>query len=151
MRNLKGFLGTQAGFGADLNLLIQIAMGAALMVGAFLARRKHYSAHGACQATVLVLNLIMISSVMWPSFHLQVLPRLPKHFGKRYYAIATVHGVLGGVAELLGLYILLVAGTNILPQAWRFSRWKVWMRIELALWLIVLLTGIGTYFIWYAF
>jgi uncharacterized membrane protein YozB (DUF420 family) len=99
---------------------------------------------------VLALNLVPIFSVMWPSFHLQVLPSLPGHFGKRYYAIATIHGVLGAVTELLGLYILLVAGTNILPQAWRFRRWKLWMRIELALWLFVLLTGIGTYFIWYA-
>jgi uncharacterized membrane protein YozB (DUF420 family) len=148
---LKGFLGTEAGFGADLNLLIQVAMGSALIVGTFLARRNRYSAHGACQATVLILNLAMISSVMWPSFRLQVLPRLSKHFGKRYYAIATIHGVLGAVAELLGLYILLVAGTNILPQAWRFSRWKLWMRIELALWLIELLIGIGTYVIWYCF
>jgi uncharacterized membrane protein YozB (DUF420 family) len=146
---LKGFLGTQAGFGADLNLLIQIAMGAALIVGAFLARSKRYAAHGICQTTVLVLNLVLISSVMWPSFHLQVLPRLSKHFGKRYYGIATIHGVLGAAGELLGLYIVLVAGTNVLPQAWRFQRWKLWMRIELALWLFVLLTGIGTYFIWY--
>jgi uncharacterized membrane protein YozB (DUF420 family) len=148
--DLKGFLGTQAGFGADLNLLIQIAMGIALIVGAFLARSKRYPAHGACQATVLVLNLVAISSVMWPSLRSQVLPSLPKHFGKRYYAMATMHGVLGAVAELLGLYILLVAGNNILPQEWRFLRWKLWMRIELALWLFVLLTGIGTYFIWYA-
>ena len=148
---MKGFLGTEAGFGADLNLLIQVAMGAALIVGTFLARRKRYSAHGACQATVLVLNLAMIASVMWPSFRLQVLPRLSKHLGKRYYAIATIHGVLGAVAELFGLYIRLVAGPNILPQAWRFSRWKLWMRIELALWLIVLLIGIGTYVIWYGF
>jgi uncharacterized membrane protein YozB (DUF420 family) len=147
--DLRGFLGTQAGFGADLNLVIQIVMGAALVMGTFLARMKRYAAHGACQATVLVLNLVLIFSVMWPSFHLQVLPRLPKHFGKRYYAVATVHGIIGAVAELLGLYILLVAGTNILPQTWRFQRWKSWMRIELALWLFVLLTGIGTYFIWY--
>jgi uncharacterized membrane protein YozB (DUF420 family) len=146
---MKGFLGTQAGFGADLNLLIQIAMGTALIVGAFLARSKRYTAHGACQTTVLVLNLVLISSVMWPSFHLQVLPHLPKHFGKRYYAIATIHGLLGVVAELVGLYILLVAGTNILPQAWRFQRWRLWMCIELALWLSVLLIGIATYFMWY--
>ena len=147
---MKGFLGTEAGFGADLNLLIQVAMGVALIVGTFLARRKRYSAHGACQATVLILNLALISSVMWPSFQSQVLPRLPKHFGKRYYAIATIHGVLGAGAELLGLYILLVAGTNILPLSWRMRRWKLWMRMELALWLIVLLTGLGTYVIWYA-
>lgn len=147
---MKGFLGTQAGFGADLNLLIQIAMGIALIVGAFLARRKRYSAHGVCQAAVLLLNLVLIFAVMWPSFHLQVLPRLPKHLAKRYYAVATIHGLLGAVAELLGLYILVAAGTNLLPQSWRFRRWKLWMRVELALWLIVLLTGIGTYFIWYA-
>jgi uncharacterized membrane protein YozB (DUF420 family) len=147
---MKGFLGTQAGFGADLNLLIQVAMGIALIVGAFLARRKRYSAHGVCQATVLALNLVLISSVMWPAFQLQVLPVLPKHLGKRYYAIATIHGVLGAMAELLGLYIVLVAGTKLLPQKWRFRRWKLWMRIELALWLFVLLTGVGTYFIWYA-
>jgi uncharacterized membrane protein YozB (DUF420 family) len=146
---LKGFLGTQAGFGADLNLLIQIAMGIALILGAFLARSKRYAAHAACQATVLLLNLPLIFSIMWPSFRLQVLPHLLKHFAKRYYSVAIVHGALGVVAELLGLYILLVAGTNILPQSWCFRRWKLWMRIELVLWLIVLLTGIGTYFIWY--
>ena len=147
---MKGFLGTQAGFGANLNLLIQVAMGVALIVGALLARAKRYATHGACQATVLVLNLVMISAVMLPSLHLQVLPGLPNHRRKRYYAVATIHGVLGGVAEFLGLYILLVAGTNVLPQAWRFRRWKLWMRIELVFWLIVLLTGIGTYFVWYA-
>ena len=146
---MKGFLGTQAGLGADLNLLIQVGMGIALIAGAFLARRKHYRAHGICQSAVLVLNLALIFSVMWPSFHLQVLPGLRRHFGKRYYAIATIHGVAGAVAEVLGLYIILVAGTNILPQAWRFRRWKLWMRIELALWWLVLLTGIGVYAIWY--
>jgi uncharacterized membrane protein YozB (DUF420 family) len=146
---LKGFLGTEAGFGADINLLIQIAMGAALIIGAFLARKKHYKAHGVCQAVVLVLNLLPVALVMWPSFELQVLPHLSKHFGKRYYTIASVHGVLGAVAELVGLYIVLVAGTGVLPKSWRFRRWKLWMRFELALWLFVLLTGIATYFIWY--
>lgn len=146
---LKGFLGTPAGFGADLNLLIQVAMGMALIAGAFLARHKYYRAHGACQSAVLVLNLALIFSVMWPSFHSQVLPGLRKHLGKRYYAVATIHGVAGAVAEILGLYIILVAGTNIVPEAWRLRRWKLWMRIELALWWLVLLTGIGVYVIWY--
>jgi uncharacterized membrane protein YozB (DUF420 family) len=86
---------------------------------------------------------------MWPSFHSLGLPRLPRHLGRRYYAMATVHGILGAVAELLGLYILLAAGTNRLPRACRFRRWKLWMRVELALWWIVLLAGIGTYYIWY--
>jgi len=146
---MRGFLGTQAGFSADLNLVIQIAMGFALIAGAFLSRAKRYRAHGACQTAVLLLNLVMIGFVMWPAFHQQVLPRLPIRFGKPYYAIATFHGILGAAAELLGLYILLVAGTSVLPRAWRFRRWKLWMRIELVLWWTVLLSGIATYLIWY--
>ena len=146
---MKGFLGTWASFGADLNLLVQIAMGIALLAGASLARTKRYAAHGVCQAAVLILNVPMIAFVMWPSFDARLLPRFSRHFGKRYYAIAIAHGALGALAEVLGLYILLVAGTNILPRSWRFERWKLWMRIELALWWVVLLLGIGTYSIWY--
>ncbi len=147
---MKGFFGTWASFNADLNLLVQIAMGIALLAGAFLARAKRYAAHGICQAVVLAVNLPMIALVMWPSLHVRVLPQLSKQIEKRYYAVATVHGVLGALAEVLGLYILLAAGTNILPRAWRFQRWKLWMRIELALWWVVLLSGIETYYIWYA-
>ena len=147
---VEGFLGTHAGYGSDLNLTIQIAMGVALIFGAFLARAKRFVAHGICQTVVLVLNLVLICFVMWPSFYSHVLPRLPKRFGKRFYAVATIHGVLGALAEILGLYIVLVAGTKILPETWRFKRWKLWMRIELALWWIVLLMGAVTYWVWYA-
>jgi hypothetical protein len=37
---IKGFLGTWASFSADLNLVIQIAMGIALLAGAFSAQRN---------------------------------------------------------------------------------------------------------------
>src|ERR1700734_4394083 len=99
--SVKGFLGTWASFSADLNLLIQIAMGIALLAGAFLARAKRYAAHGVCQAAVLILNLPMIALVMWPSLDARVLPQLSSRFGKRYYAVAAVHGVLGALAEIL--------------------------------------------------
>ena len=148
---MKGFLGTQAGFGADVMLLLQIVMGASLIAGAFLARAKRYAAHGICQTTVLLLNLLIIASFMWPSFSLQVLPGLPKHFSRQHYFVAVLHGTVGGIAELFGLYILLVAGTTMVPEAWRFRRWRLWMRVELALWLIALLMGVGTYLIWYVF
>lgn len=146
---VKGFLGTAAGFGVDLNLTVQLIMGLALIAGAFLARAQRYAAHGACMTAVLLLNLVPIAAVMFPSFAQLVLPRLSSHLHERYYALAAVHGVLGSAAELLGLYVLLVAGTNLLPEAWRFKRWKLWMRLELALWMAVLLSGIGTYVVWY--
>jgi uncharacterized membrane protein YozB (DUF420 family) len=146
---VEGFLGTHAGFRSDLNLAIQIAMGVALISGALLARAKRFVAHGICQTAVLFLNLVMICFSMWPSFHSHVLPRIPKRLGKRFYAVATIHGVLGVLAEILGLYIVLVAGTRILPETWRFKQWKLWMRIELALWWIVLLMGVMTYRVWF--
>jgi len=146
---MRGFLGTPAGFSADLNLIVQITMGIALLAGALLARSKRYSAHGACMASVVLLNLVMIGLVMWPSFHELVLPRIPARLARQYYAVATVHGVLGAATELFGLYILLVAGTEVVPERWRFQRWKLWMRVELASWWVVLLSGIGTYFLWY--
>ena len=151
---MKGFLGTQAGFAADITVLIEIVMGVSLIAGVFLARAKRYAMHRICQTTVLLLNLVVIALFMWPSFSFQVLPGLPKHFARLHYSVAALHGTLGGVTELLVLYILLVyillvAGTNIVPKAWRFRRWKLWMRVELALWLFVLLIGVGTYLIWY--
>jgi uncharacterized membrane protein YozB (DUF420 family) len=146
---LKGFLGTQAGLAADITLLLQIVMGVALIAGVFLAHAKRFVMHGICQMTVLLLNLVVIALFMWPSFSLQVLPGLPKHFARLHYSAAALHGILGGVTELFGLYILLVAGTNVVPRAWRFRRWKLWMRVELALWMFVLLFGVGTYLIWY--
>ena len=147
---MRGFLGTWASFGADLNLLVQIAMGLALLAGAFLARAKRYAAHCMCQAAVMLLNLPMITLVMWPSLEARVLPRFPSHLSKRNNTIVAAHGAIGALAEIFGIYILLAAGTEILPRSWRFRRWKLWMRVELVLWWLVMLLGLGTYYVWYA-
>ena len=146
---MQGFLGTGATFGADLNLVVQLIMGAALIAGARLAKHKRYKPHGICQTTVLLLNLFMIGLVMWPSFQQQVKPTLSRSPHKWYYEVAILHAGLGTTAELLGLYIVIVAGTNVLPPWLRFKHWKWWMRTELVLWVIVLLSGIGTYCAWY--
>ena len=145
----KGFLGTGATFEADLNLVAQVVMGLALVGGSLLAKRKRYAAHGICQTTVLLLNLVMIGFVMWPSFNHQVRPALPRGLHKRYFTAPTIHALLGGAAELLGLYIVVVACSRILPPSLRFKNYKRWMRAELMLWSVVVLTGIGTYYVWY--
>jgi len=146
---MKGFLGTNATFEADLNLVVQLIMGLALLAGALLAKHKRYRAHGICQTTVLLLKLLMIGLVMWPSFQQQVKPALSKGLHKWYYEAATLHALLGITAEFLGLYIVMVAGTNLLPQFLRFKHWKWWMRTELVFWAIVLLSGVATYCAWY--
>ena len=121
----------------------------ALVVGVFLAKKRRFAAHGVCQTTVLLLNLILIGAVMFPSFHQQVTPVFHRVLHKPYYAMPTIHATLGTAAELLGIYIVVVTKTNVLPPALRFTNWKRWMRTELLLWSLALIAGVATYYTWY--
>lgn len=145
----EGFLGTGAPFVADFNLVVQLVMGAALLMGTLCAKRKRYRDHAICQTTVLLLNPLMIALVMWPAMRLQVIPAFPTPFDRWYFAAPTIHAILGITAELLGLYIVVAAGTELLPPWLRFRNWKSWMRTELALWWVALLSGLVTYYVWY--
>ena len=144
-----GFLGTAAPVYADVVLLLEIVMGFALIAGAALARQRKFRLHAWCQSTVVLLNSAIIILVMLPSFVTRVGPRIPAKLGKPFYALATAHAVLGVAAEAGGLYILLAAGTGILPSRLRLTNYKFWMRSELALWWLVLLVGMMTYARWY--
>ena len=145
----EGFLGTAAPFIADLVLLLDIAMGVALLAGAWLARRKRFRQHAWCQSAVVLLNLAVIALMMMPSFHARVLPKIPARLGKAYYALATAHGMLGIAAEIAAFYILLSAATQLLPEKARITRYKAWMRGTLALWWVALILGMAIYARWY--
>jgi len=144
-----GFLGTVAPPYANLTLLLEIAMGAGLLIGAFLARRRRFRQHAWCQSVIVLLNLAVIVLVMIPSLRIQVIPRIPAKLGKAYYALATAHAALGTITEIAGLYILVAAGTNVLPKKFRITEYKQWMRTVLVFWWVVLLLGLATYARWY--
>jgi hypothetical protein len=105
-----------------LILLLEIAMGVGLLAGARLARNKRFRQHAVCQSAVVLLNLAMIVLVMMPSFHPRVLPKIPAHLGKAYYSLATAHGTLGAIAEIVALSIFLSARTRLLPERIRITR-----------------------------
>jgi uncharacterized membrane protein YozB (DUF420 family) len=144
-----GFFGTNAPWTADVVLLLELALGTGLIAGAMLARAGRYRLHAVCQSVIVLLNLAVILLAMVPAFHRQVLPKLPGRLGRPFYAIATTHAALGGVAEIAGLYLLLAAGTKLLPEKWRITRYRSWMRTVLVLWWITLLLGLATYVRWY--
>ena len=106
---------------ANLTLLLEIAMGLTLLIGALLARRQRYRWHAWCQSTIVLLNLAVILFTMLPSFRDRVIPKIPLKLGKSHYALATAHAALGTITEVAGLYILLSAGTRILPERFRFT------------------------------
>ncbi len=145
---MTGFLGTGASFLEDANLLAQLAMGLTLLGGMALARRGHYRAHGLCQSTVVLLNLIPIAFFMLPAFRRNLGHAIPEQLADAYTGTATAHAALGVVAELFGIYILASAGTRLLPSALRFRNFRPYMRIELALWWAVITIGATTYLVW---
>lgn len=144
-----GFLGTAAPAYADMTLLLEIAMGVGLLIGALLARMRRFREHAWCQSVIVLLNLGVIVFTMIPSFRVHVSPKIPLKLGKAYYALATAHAALGTITEIAGLYILLAAGTNVLPEKFRITKYKDWMRTVLVLWWLVLLLGLATYARWY--
>jgi uncharacterized membrane protein YozB (DUF420 family) len=145
----EGFLGTQAPRFVDLVLVLEIGMGLALLYGAVLARRKQFRLHAWCQSFIVLVNSAVVLMFMVPSFHDHVSRKIPAKLGQAYYGLATAHAMLGSLAEILALYIVLAAGTNIVPKRLRLRKYKPWMRTALALWWLALALGFATYVRWY--
>ena len=143
----EGFLGRPSTFGADLNLVLQLALGLLLLAGLFFVRRSRYAAHGLCQSTALVATLVMTAIWMAPAYHANYGPGIFA-LGNRVSMAAAAHVVSGTAALLLGIYVVLVAGTPLVPKALRFGNYKVWMRTLISVWWLALLLGVLTY--WFA-
>ena len=125
-------------------------MGVTLLAGALLARLRKFRAHAWCQSVVVILNAGVIALAMLPSFsHQGCSCRIPQKLAKSFYAIATAHASLGAIVECAALYSLLAAGTTLMPEKLRLTRYKLWMRTVLLGWWAVLLLGVATYARWY--
>ena len=138
-----------APFYSDLILVVEIAIGAGLIAGTFVIRAGHVRWHKYIQSSMVLVNIPVVLSWMLPSFLKNVLPDVTQEFSEEFYYVPTIMLILGVAAETLGVYILLVAGTNWLPERLRFRRYKLWMLTELGLWWAVLLAGVATYYVWY--
>jgi uncharacterized membrane protein YozB (DUF420 family) len=124
-------------------------MGVGLLAGAVLARARKFHAHAWCQSVVVLLNAAVIALLMLPSFRGHVFPGIPLKLGRLFYALPATHAVLGTVVEVAALYLLLAAGTTLLPENLRLTRYKLWMRAVLVSWWFVIVLGVATYARWY--
>lgn len=142
-------LGTPAPNLADVVAVFEVAIAVSLVVGMFLVRAGHIRLHKYLQSSIVLVNIPVVLAWMVPQYLANVLPDVGSELGQPYYLLPTLGLLVGGAAEILGVFILLVAGTNWIPEAWRFRRYKVWMRIELGLWWSVVVIGLSIYYVWY--
>ena len=141
----EGFLGQGAPRGADLNLLIQVGVGLVLLLGMGLARRGRYGVHGICQSCGFVIALIMTVLWMIPAFHVIHADALSRMVVNRVTVAVAIHVVVGTAALLVGAWVILVAGTPLVPERFRFSNYKRWMRTLLTLWWLAIVLGVSIY------
>jgi uncharacterized membrane protein YozB (DUF420 family) len=140
-----GFLLSTSTLGGDLNLIVQLLLGVTLLAGAHLAQRGLYGAHGACQTTALALTLLLTIAWMAPAFRDVYEGSIERGVVNRVNVAVAAHVVLGTLTLLLGGWIVLVAGTRLVPPRWRFTNYKLWMRTLLALWWLGIVFGVATY------
>lgn len=134
---------------SDLVAGVEVGMAGVLIAGMFVVRRGWVRLHRALQSSVILLNLPIVLAWMVPQYLRLVVPGLPGELAEPYYLLPTIALVVGAIAEALGVYILLVAGTNWVPERYRFRRYKLWMRTELGLWCAVVALGLAIYLVWY--
>ena len=146
---MGALLGMAAPSVSELVAVFEIGIALSLIVGMFVVRAGHIRLHKYIQSTMVLVNIPVVLAWMVPQYLRNVLPDLGSEIAQPYYWVPTVALLVGGAAEGLGIYILLVAGTNWVPTRWRFRRYKLWMRTELLLWWAVVLLGLVVYYVWY--
>ncbi|OGO12852.1 MAG: hypothetical protein A2Z66_05390 [Chloroflexi bacterium RBG_13_66_10] len=143
-----GFLGTGASLLADLNLLAALLILGGLLIGFAAARSKSVAAHQYIQTAMVLLFLVLIVFIMEVSYWENVNPGIPERIGEASYAMPAVHAAIGGVAEVCGLYLVLLMN-GWMPKALRVRKWKTLMRVTLTLFILVGVLGVATYYVWY--
>lgn len=143
---MPGFLGTKATLRSDLTLVLIIVTAILFNVGFVLARRKQFVAHRWVQTSAVILNTLVVLISMVTSYIVHILPGIPSKLAQGDYAVTTVHGIIGAVALIFGVFVAL-RGNELLPQSMKFQNYKPFMRWAYALYMLATLGGILVYII----
>jgi hypothetical protein len=143
-----GFLGTSANRAADLTLLAGLLVISLFTMGFILARRRRYTAHRWFQTTAAALNAVLVAWMMILPFRDFVVPGLPERLGERFYAVTSLHALVGGSALIFGLFVAL-RGNELVPGFLKFNNYRGFMRVSYGLYLAATALGIWVYFTWF--
>jgi uncharacterized membrane protein YozB (DUF420 family) len=145
-----GFLGTKATLRSDLTLVLILVTAVLFNVGFILARQKRFDVHRWVQTTSVTLNTLVVLISMVTSYIIHILPGIPAKLNQGDYAVTSVHGMVGAIALLLGIFVAL-RGNELVPKGLRFKNYKFFMRRAYALYMLATLGGVIVYIIVFIF
>lgn len=143
-----GFLGTAANFAADFTLIVMLLIAVLFTIGVYFAVQRRYQIHRWFQTAATALNTLMVAWMMILPFRDFVMPGLPQRLGERFYAVTTLHGLVGAAALGLGIFVTL-RGNELVPSALKFSNYKGFMRLSYGLYMAATLIGVLVYLSWF--
>ena len=126
--------------GADVNLIFQALMFMGLLFGASFAVRKDYTTHRNIMTFLIIVNWFSIMGRMADSASGIADTNANE-------VIARIHMIGGSITMLFASYLAIrMWFENMLPSWIKIEPIKIWMRLTLAIWLLVLIFGFVTYF-----
>jgi uncharacterized membrane protein YozB (DUF420 family) len=128
---------------ATASLALQIAVLFLLLDSVWLKTRKRFRQHGITMLTAVVLHTITILVVMIPSFNAIMEGGFPIIVS----TIASVHGVLGILSEVLSVWI--VASWRLRTSIQYCAPKKKLMLLTLTMWLAAVVIGVLVYLHFY--
>ena len=144
---MTGIFGTGALFQTDINLILQIVMFLIIIIGLVYKNKRKFKIHGGMMGIAVILHILTFVLVMGPSFS----------EGYDYFTTAAsdlgvqttwIHAIPGTIAMILG--IVLVGAWALRPSnIAACSKMKRIMDITTILWLVSLIFGVATYFVFY--
>ena len=128
---------------ATVSLVLQIIILFLLFGGYGLKAKKKFRQHGIVMLVAVVLHTITILAVMFPSFRAIMTGDVPILIS----TITSIHGVLGIVAEVLGIWI--VASWRLRTSLQYCMPKKKWMLLTIISWLTAIILGVIIYLHFY--
>jgi uncharacterized membrane protein YozB (DUF420 family) len=139
-----GFLGTKAPVRSDITLILILVSAVLFTIGWQLALRKRYEAHRWVQTSAAILNTIVVLLAMVNVFIAYILPGIPAKLLQGSYGVTTLHGLVGAIGLILGIFVVLRAN-KLVPKSLRFKNYKLFMRISYGIYMCATLLGVVVY------
>ena len=131
---------------SQANLVLEIIILIVLFVALALKRRGKLFKHGGAMLVGVVLNILSFVTVMGPALFSFGQNGLFDHPGRLYF-VTLVHAGLGGIALVLGVF--LVASWHLQASTQNCVRRKKIMLLTFVLWVLALILGILLYMLLY--